>query len=150
MLTVAATVAATITEPAAISISHTSSNVLCNSGNTGTVTLTVNGGTTPYTYLWSNGANTQNLAAATAGNYDVTVTDANLCTAAYNGNITITQPAVLSATATPTHNLFRNKYGFNKRWCNRWHTAIQLYMERWQYIAEPQCINCRPLRYNCN
>ncbi len=98
-----ATVAATITEPAAISISHTSGNVLCNSGNTGTVTLTVNGGTTPYTYLWSNGASTQNLAAATAGNYDVTVTDANLCTAAYNGNITITQPAVLSATATPTH-----------------------------------------------
>ncbi len=100
--TCTATVSATVTQPAAISISHVASNVLCNGGNTGSVNLTVTGGTGAYTFLWSNGATTQNLAAATSGSYNVTVTDANMCTAAYNGNITITQPAPLTATATPS------------------------------------------------
>ncbi|MFN8299670.1 MAG: choice-of-anchor L domain-containing protein [Chitinophagales bacterium] len=98
-----ASVSATVTQPAAISITHTSSNVLCNGGNTGTVNVAVTGGTAAYSYLWSNGATTQNLAAAASGNYNLTVTDANMCTAAYNGNITITQPAVLTATTSPSN-----------------------------------------------
>ena len=51
-------------------------------------TLTVNaiGGTPPYTYLWSTGANTQSINVTTAGVYCVTVTDVNNCsvTSCYN------------------------------------------------------------------
>lgn len=39
--------------------------------------LTVNGGTAPYTYLWSNGATTKDLTNILPGTYTVTVTDNN-------------------------------------------------------------------------
>ena len=47
----------------------------------GIAILTVTGGTLPYTFLWSNGAITQNLSGLSAGTYIVTVTDSNDCTA---------------------------------------------------------------------
>jgi len=37
---------------------------------------------TGYTYLWSNGATTQNISTSLAGNYTVQVTDGNNCTSA--------------------------------------------------------------------
>ena len=45
------------------------------------VNLTVSGGQSPYTYLWSNGAITEDLMNVPPGTYSVTVTDANGCTA---------------------------------------------------------------------
>ena len=33
----------------------------------------------PYTFLWSNGASTQNINNVSTGNYTVTITDANSC-----------------------------------------------------------------------
>jgi hypothetical protein len=44
-------------------------------GSDGTIDLTVAGGSTPYTYAWSNGAVTEDLAQLKAGTYRVTVTD---------------------------------------------------------------------------
>ncbi|MBL4577286.1 MAG: gliding motility-associated C-terminal domain-containing protein, partial [Flavobacteriales bacterium] len=45
----------------------------------GIATVTVTGGTFPYTYLWSNGANTAFITNVFAGTYIITVTDANGC-----------------------------------------------------------------------
>src|SRR5690606_16845159 len=47
----------------------------------GSITVTVSGGTEPYTYAWSNGATTKDLTDIGPGNYTVTVTDANGCSA---------------------------------------------------------------------
>jgi hypothetical protein len=82
--------AGTINEPAVLTASATSTDIIM--GNDGTVTLTVNGGTSPYTYAWSGPAsytnNTQNLNGLnTAGTYNVTVTDANGCTATTSVNV---------------------------------------------------------------
>jgi hypothetical protein len=44
----------------------------------GSVTLTASAGAS---YLWSNGATTQSIAASSSGNYSVTVTNANGCSA---------------------------------------------------------------------
>ena len=49
--------------------------------NNGSINLTVSGGVTPYTYLWSNGALTQDLNSIPGDDYTVTVTGGNGCTA---------------------------------------------------------------------
>src|SRR5690606_20357730 len=62
--------------------------------------LTVNGGTTPYGYLWSNGTITEDLSGIVAGSYTVTITDANGCTLTHTA--AVSQPNELIATLTPT------------------------------------------------
>jgi gliding motility-associated-like protein len=53
----------------------------CPGDNNGNITLFMEGGTAPYNYTWSTGVSTSNplLPGLRAGNYSVTVTDANLC-----------------------------------------------------------------------
>ncbi|NDJ00143.1 T9SS type A sorting domain-containing protein, partial [Flavobacterium sp. LaA7.5] len=96
-----ATASVTVTQPTVLSASGTATNVSCNAGSNGSVDLTVTGGTAPYTYLWNNTATTQDLSGLTAGIYEVTVTDANGCTA--TASVTVTQPTVLSASGTATN-----------------------------------------------
>ncbi|WP_117613480.1 hypothetical protein [Chryseobacterium sp. Leaf180] len=85
-----ATVNATVAQPSLLNATVSQTNVACNGGNTGTATVTATGGTSPYTYAWSpSGANGSVITGLTAGNYSVTVTDANLCSIVRN--ITITQ-----------------------------------------------------------
>lgn len=68
-----------ISEPLTVlSAGLTLPNLLCF-GDTGTVVLNVSGGTTNYTYSWTNGITTQNLNGIGAGNYSVTILDANNC-----------------------------------------------------------------------
>ncbi len=65
-------------------------DVLCFGESTGSVSSTVNGGTSPYTYLWSNGATSTSINNIPAGSYDLTVTDDHGCTEFQA--ITIVQP----------------------------------------------------------
>lgn len=52
-----------------------------NGGGDGSITVTVGGnGATPYSYLWSNGATTQNISGLSAGQYSLVITDYNGCT----------------------------------------------------------------------
>ncbi|GAB3873899.1 hypothetical protein GCM10028824_26260 [Hymenobacter segetis] len=55
--------------------------IACPGGSDGALDLMVSNGVTPITYLWSNGATTQDLAGVPAGTYSVTATDANNCSA---------------------------------------------------------------------
>ncbi|HKR04723.1 MAG TPA: gliding motility-associated C-terminal domain-containing protein [Bacteroidia bacterium] len=103
----------TITQPpVALSSSVSSSgNVNCFGGNNGSINLSVNGGTAPYSYSWSNGANTQNVSNLPSGNYTVTITDANGCTTITSG-IAIAQPAAaLNSTVSSSGNV--NCFGGN-------------------------------------
>jgi len=75
---------------------NTQTNVDCRGNSTGAITITVSGGTSGYSYLWSNNATTKDISGLTAGTYSLTVTDAHSCL--FNVTATITQPsAVLSA-----------------------------------------------------
>ncbi len=58
----------------------------CEGGVSGSVNVSVTG-SSPFTYQWSNGSNTQNLLNVSAGNYGVTVTDANDCSSDANFNL---------------------------------------------------------------
>lgn len=68
-----------VTEPPALSLTATPTDVSCFGGFDGAVALAVSGGTPTYTYRWSNNRITQNLNFVVANNYSVTVTDANGC-----------------------------------------------------------------------
>jgi large repetitive protein len=69
-----------IVSPQEIQLSATTVSPGCTSENqTGSIDLSVIGGTPGFTYLWSNNATTQNLNNVPAGNYTVTVTDSFGC-----------------------------------------------------------------------
>lgn len=92
-----------ITEPPAIDLSAKTTPVLCAGLPQGSVNLTAGGGTGTITYLWSNGAVTEDLINVVSGNYSVTATDANGCTK--TGTYSVSAPAnplTLSATTTST------------------------------------------------
>ena len=98
---------ATIVEPTAISISSSKTDVSCKGGSTGSITLTVSGGTvgSGYSYSWTGpsfSATTKDISTLIAGSYTVTVTDANGCT--NQSTIVISEPAaILDATASTTN-----------------------------------------------
>ena len=95
-----ATGAATVTESTQLTALASKTDATCYDAHNGTVTLATSGGTAPFTYLWSNGATTQNLTGLAPGTYTVTVTDANGCTA--SGGATVGRPTRVLASAVPT------------------------------------------------
>lgn len=69
----------TIGEPDALVLETSGVDATCAGFEDGEASVTVNGGTLPYTYSWSSGATTATAENLTAGTYTVTVTDANGC-----------------------------------------------------------------------
>lgn len=93
-----------VTQPNPIVLNHTSTLVSCSSPNSGAIDLSVSGGAFPYTYAWSNAATSQDVTNLSTGNYSVTVTDRDNCTATL-GPVAITQPNGISLTTTVTNAL---------------------------------------------
>ena len=98
--TASATIIITQPPPMNIIISA-QTNELCSGGNSGSATITVNGGAGPYTYAWvPNGGNGPTGTGLTAGSYTVNVTDNNGCT--NSAIVLITEPPAVTASATTT------------------------------------------------
>ncbi len=93
----------TISQPTALtSMVSSSANISCFGVCDGFAQVTAGGGTPPYTYNWMPGAISSSLATnLCAGTYTCTVTDGNGCTV--QSVQTITQPALLTATASGTN-----------------------------------------------
>ncbi|MBK7684241.1 MAG: SprB repeat-containing protein [Bacteroidetes bacterium] len=91
----------TITQPAIIVASTvTKTNVDCNGGQNGSITVTTAGGTPGYTYSWSTGAAGPTISSLTAGAYTVTVTDSRGCTGFMTVGISQPTPIVLAMSST--------------------------------------------------
>ena len=88
----------TITQPPQIQASNAVTDVSCNGGSNGSITLTVSGGTPGYTYNWGNGITTQNRTGIAAGTYTVSVTDSKSCTK--TASATVSQPTPVSLAFT--------------------------------------------------
>lgn len=101
------TTSVSISEPVVLSIaSATITQVTCNGLTNGAATTTSSGGTSPYTYNWSNLSTNSNLSSVAAGSYSVTVTDANGCTDSIM--VTISEPLILTSTAVLDSNVSCN------------------------------------------
>ena len=85
----------TTTTPPSIYPSSTNTN--CGNCD-GTATVNVSVGTSPYTYNWNNGQTIATITGLCAGNYSVTVTDANGCT-----DVTATTINSSTFTINPTN-----------------------------------------------
>jgi hypothetical protein len=68
----------TLVNQSAIALSAVVTKTACGQA-TGAIDLTAVGGSQPYTFVWSNGATTEDIQNSGAGSYRVTVTDANGC-----------------------------------------------------------------------
>lgn len=74
-----ATTTVSISQPTPIAIDLNSSNATCGGDGTGAIFTEVTGGTTPYSYAWSNGASSTSVEDLEAGAYSLTITDAQGC-----------------------------------------------------------------------
>ncbi|PCJ82907.1 MAG: hypothetical protein COA57_12670, partial [Flavobacteriales bacterium] len=90
----------TVTEPTALSLSTSKTDVSCNGGSDGTATVIPSGATPPYTYLWSDGQTDSTATGLIAASYDVTVTDANGCQGSATRNVSEPTLLVLAMSST--------------------------------------------------
>ncbi len=84
--------------PCGMIITPQISDVKCNGGMDGAITLTITNGTTPYSYSWSNAGTGATINGLKAGNYSYTISDGSGCVK--SANITVKEPPVLTATVT--------------------------------------------------
>ena len=86
-----------IGSPAVNTVNISGVNVSCSGGsNSGSAAATAGGGSSPYSFVWSNGPTTSAINNIPAGNYTVTVTDKNGCFV--SGTKTITAPATINVS----------------------------------------------------
>jgi len=99
--TIVQTVTATVGNTGVnLNVSATGSDPKCNGGSNGSATVTVTGGTAPYTYSW-NSTPVQTTATASnlpAGQYVVSVSDNGGCTG--SATVTLNNPAPIVPTVT--------------------------------------------------
>lgn len=97
-----ATDTSVVTVPSALSGSLTPTNITCNGSNNGSITTSISGGSSPYTYLWTAGQTSSSRTSLSTGVYGVTVSDA--CSNSIYLTASITQPSVLSVSITQDNN----------------------------------------------
>lgn len=72
-------------------------DVTCHGAKDGSATASVQGGTAPYTYLWTpSGGTSASASGLSGGDYTVEVTDANNCKA--SASVTIEEPGPMSVS----------------------------------------------------
>ncbi len=100
---------ATVTQPDSLSMNYTKVDELCPGYSDGSIDITTSGGTQPYTYSWTgpNGFTSTNedITGLSAGQYSLTITDANGCTLNRNIQIVTLHP-------TPT-----SDFTIDSTWC---------------------------------
>jgi hypothetical protein len=97
----------TVTQPAALILTPSQTNISCGGSSNGSATVTANGGTPGYTYSWSPapgaGQGTLTASSLSAGTYTCNVTDAHACLAGQT--FSITSPAAIAIAPSQVNNV---------------------------------------------
>lgn len=72
-----------VSEPETLTVTASIDSLSYFASNTGSISLSVNGGNAPYTYNWSNGSTTFQINNLGFGTYNCNVTDVNGCNELY-------------------------------------------------------------------
>ena len=89
-----------LTNSTLISATSSLKHPSCNQIDGG-INITPSGGLTPYTFLWSNGATTEDIQNVAAGNYSVKITDAAGCSTQKSYTLRINTSLTLTGILTP-------------------------------------------------
>jgi gliding motility-associated-like protein len=106
-------VSVNITEPAVLSIDYSKIDASCPGTSDGSISLSITGGTQPYSAIWSDGILTDDRVDIPGGTYSVVVSDINGCAASLDVTIGITGSVdciVIPDIITP------NNDGYNDTW----------------------------------
>ncbi len=118
-----------LTQPNALLVQGSISDVTCHNFTNGSVQISVSGGVADYSYLWSNGTNLEDATDLATGNYSVSVTDANGCITIESYEITSPEELRITfdpqdvhcygdATGTITSEISGGVPGYNYLWNN--------------------------------
>lgn len=94
----------------------TVANNAMGGGANGSVTLSVSGGTPPYTYAWSSGQTTQNINLLPPGCYSVMITDAAGCSAMASSCLVNQAGPILFSNSNPVSTFTVVNGGFTPQW----------------------------------
>lgn len=93
---------AEVTAPLPLTISLVSlENPPCTTASGGSISVQVSGGTADYQYEWSTGQQTATINGLDAGAYQLTVSDANGCQAAFEATLTPAENLEVSVVTQP-------------------------------------------------
>lgn len=95
----AASVSVDIVEPALMVLTTSVTDADCADPATGSATVNVSGGTSPYAYLWTGAFTTPVVSGLNPGSYNVIVTDANGCADTVNAVVSQLAAATISGHA---------------------------------------------------
>ncbi len=90
--------------PTEMTFNITTDSASCYGFSDGAIFVDINNGTPPYSFAWSNGANSQNNLNVLANNYTVTITDNNGCSKT-SDDITVYQPNEIALSVYGTYPL---------------------------------------------
>ncbi|MFM7080046.1 MAG: beta strand repeat-containing protein, partial [Bacteroidota bacterium] len=101
----------TLSQPSLLSVLPSTTPSYCDGGTNGSASLNVQGGTTPYTYQWSNGVSSSSNNNLPAGTYSITVTDANGCTQQQSAIVTNVPSPTVSSLNTINNSCYQHGDG---------------------------------------
>ncbi len=106
------TAAYNIQEPEILDLRGTVQDSKCAGDNKGIITLNVSGGTAPYTYRWSHGANNRVLRNLAPGTYSVVVTDRAGCSTGNTYIVSEPDPLAIESSHSEDLLCFGDQNGF--------------------------------------
>ncbi len=89
--------------PNDLAVTANPSALACLNSTDGTIDLSVSGGALPYSFEWSDGQTIDNIEDMSVGDYTVTVTDGNSCTATTLAALVVANPIIINLAGTPVN-----------------------------------------------